>query len=399
MRSAIRFSYLIAIVLSAYPVWAQCGIDARLTKGTSRPDGNHVKGYSVAWAASGDWWNWTARAYGTFYFTPSGGSTQQLASGSNSGALSSGDYTNPNNPQWSNTTDLDSKGNGNYYATGYGDFFSLCGDQYYGVLYGQSPNRPVTAPTITGPNPAQNSWAFWYLGGAPSTDGYYVQAPLQGNPNWTPEKQGQTLNMVWQATQGATKVDFTTTNTSTTSSTTATSAAASDGMAYDVKVVFKVDGFSSAEFLMHINKPAHLNFPSSLFSFASTTGCPGYETPITYTGRDLWENALIEITTNEQFSNFTNGNTPPTKGWNLPNADVWHPGNRNEWIDSYTFKDTIWAYDCTGTWNPQPQTPQFGTSLVGYATQRLFMGSGTNGKGAQVQTGTMQWYRDHGSLQ
>ncbi|MDX2151213.1 MAG: hypothetical protein SFV54_10805 [Bryobacteraceae bacterium] len=390
-------SYLVAVVVAAHPAWGQCSISAQVTKGTNRPDGNHVKGYSVAWASSGDWWNWTARAYGTFYFTPLGGAPQQLASGSGSGALSNGDYTNPNNPQWSNTTDLDSKGNGNYYATGHGDFFSLCGDQYYGVLYGQSPNRPVNRPTITGPNPAQNSWAFWYLGGAPSTDGYYVQATLQGNANWSPERQGQTLNMTWQATPN--KVSFTTTNASTTSTTTTTSTGASDGMVYDVKVVFKVDGFSSVDFQMHINKPVHLNFPSSLLSFASSTGCPGYETPIYYTGRDLWENQLIEITTNEQFSNFINGNTPPITGWGTPSAGVWHPGNRNEWIDSYTFKDTIWAYDCGSTWNPRPQAPQGGTSLVRSATQRIYMGSGLNGSGAQVQTGTMQWYTDHGSLQ
>lgn len=374
----------------------QCSIDARVTKGTRRTDGNHMRGYSVAWAASGDWWNWAATTYGVFYFTPSGGSSQQIASGNASGWLSSGNSTDPSNPQWNSTTDLDSKGNGAYYTSGWGDFFSLCGDAYYNVLYGQSPNNSVSRPTITGPNQNQPNWAFWYLGGAPSTDGYYVQASLQGTPNWSPPS-GQGVSYTWVATAEPSKVSLNATSGST--QTTVTSQEASNGTVFDVKIVFKVDGFSSTEFPIHINRPAHLNFPTSIINFPSSSGCPGYEAPIDYTGKDLWNYSLIKITTNEQFTNWGTGNTPPVSGWSLFTQGVWSPNDPTAWVSDYVFRDTIWAYDCTGTWNPTLLTPSAGTDLVKFATQKIYIGSGTSGSGQQVQSGTMKWYRDHGSLE
>jgi len=390
-----RMLTLIALLLVAQGLLVgQCAIDARVTKGTHRTDGNHMEGYSVAWASAGDWWHWVAVAHGVFYFTPSGGSPQQLADGYSSGPLSGGDWSDPENPRWDADTDLDSKGNGAYFVSGWGDFFSTCGDQYYNIGYGQSPNNSVTRPTIVGPNPSQPNWAFWYLGGAPSIDGYYVQAGLQGVPNWS-APPGQQVNYSWVATAQPTKVSINPTNGT---STVLTSRTASDGMVYDVKIVFKVDGFSSEEFPIHINRPDHLNFPTSIISVPSGTGCPGYEASIDYTGRDLWGYALVKITTNETFTNWGVGNTPPVSGWPKAAQAVWNPSDPNEWVGDFVFRDTIWAYDCSGTWNPTVLPPSGGNDLVRFATQRIYMGSGTYGSGQQVQSGTMKWYRDHGGL-
>lgn len=181
------FMGLASLLAAACPALPQCScsIDARVTKGTKRPNGNSVQGYSVAWAASGDYYCWSAIAHGSLYFN-SGGGAIPVGSGTQSGGLNG--LGESGGPQWSKTTDLESHGNGEYWQTGFGDFFDLCGDAYYNQLYGESPHRSVTRPAVTVPTlpPGSDRFGFWYLGGQPSIDGYYVQAQLSGIDNWAP---------------------------------------------------------------------------------------------------------------------------------------------------------------------------------------------------------------------
>jgi len=374
----------------------QCWIDAKVTKHTRRTDGNHMRAEVIAWAPAGTLNLWGAQAYGDFYYEPPSGPPLTLLGSGYS--PSSSEYVNLADafPMWTNTTTLDGRGDGTYWAGGWGNFVSSCGDRIDGLYADTWTYDFVVRPTVTVTGyPQYSNFAFWYLNGAPSIDGYYVQAPLTGTPNWSPPAN-QNLDMRWEVTAKPLKVSL---STSTGSQTLVTSENASDGPVYDVKIVFKIDGFRSEEFPLHINKPVLLNRTEGGTSYPFLS-CPdrGWTLPMRYTGVDFWGYAMSKITTHEEFSNWAAGNTPIYAGWPYPTPAVWRPGHSDEWVSNYEFKDTMWAYDCNGTWNPLPEDPVGKNLSVRSANQKIYMGSGSVGKGTHVQTTIMTWFTDHGNV-
>lgn len=247
----------------------------------------------------------------------------------------------------------------------------------------------VTRPTITVPfgSYGQNQWAFWYLNGAPNIDEYTVSATLTGNPNYT----GTIITKSWFGVDKATKVSFNPTNAS---STTITSNAASDSTTYDVSVKFSIDGLNSDKLWIHINTPVSL-YTNSISDQGHPSGCSGYLTRFEYIGVDLWNYALTKITTNETFDADIPGPNPPTAGWPANAPDAWTP---DKWATNSTFVDSLYAYDCQGTWQPQPVTPRGLNSLVKSVPQKLYMGSATNGNGKLVKSATQDFYTDHANV-
>ena len=403
-----RLTVVTAIgVLSAFrcavPLFGSCQIDAEVTKGTVRMSGNLMRGYSVAWAGSGDWWNWSATVYGRLIFLPTQGSSSVQDQGSNSGPLSWDDDEDPGNPRWTGQAQLDGNGNGGYYVQGYADFYCNWGQYYPGVGNGISPSQSVTRPVISPPENTYGSdrWAFWYLNGEPSIDGFYVTADLSANDGMSGSNySGPTPNYDWGGVDKPGKISFETLGGT---ETLVTSLAASDSLSFDVGIKFYVDGFSSDEFWLHINTPKSLTNDGAM---STTKGCdgsgtPGYSTDVDYYGADMWGNRLYPITVNETHGNSaTPGSNPPTVGWPWPvSADVW-PAPAWRSVGGYSvFTDSIWARDCSNTWRPLPVPPQQLDSSVMSAPQGLFVGSSTNGRGVSVLTPTQTWYTDHGSAQ
>jgi hypothetical protein len=375
---------------------AQCSIGAVITHGVQRTNGNTMQGISIAWAEWGDWWNWTANAYGTTWFTPTGGGSSTAVQTGSSGwhPLQSGDYTNPNAPHWANANvPLDSRGNGFYFGEGWGYFANNCGGGPYPTGHEfASTGWAVTRPTITPPfgGYGTNQWAFWRLNGEPNIDGYVVSAQLVGNPNFT----GTISTMTWTGVDKPTKVSLNPSSGNAT--TTITSQERSDSKTFDVSVVFSIDGFKSEKLWIHINTPVSL-YKYSTLDGNHPEGC-GYQTKVEYTGLDFWDYGLLKITTNENHETMQPGDNPPTVGWGAVSDDVWIPANPEHWTSDYVFTDKIWARDCGGTWRPQPVGFSGLNSLVEFCTQSIYMGSGTTGKGTLVKSATQSWYTDHGDV-
>jgi hypothetical protein len=112
-----------------------------------------------------------------------------------------------------------------------------------------SVSRPLVK--VTGV-PSATQWSFWYLGGAPTIDGYYVEVALQGDDN-----TGVSIgSREWVKVDQPNKISLSTTSGSTTL---VSSQAASNSATYDISLVYKIDGFSSAKFKLHVNRPHHID--------------------------------------------------------------------------------------------------------------------------------------------
>jgi hypothetical protein len=255
------------------------------------------------------------------------------------------------------------------------------------VSYTQSGTYYTMRPFISTPMSA-----FWFLGtGQPSIDGYYVQTPINAQANYSANYAGVAPTINWVKTTNPSKISL---GSSTGSQVVVTSLAPSDSSIYDVGVTANVDGLPSAEQMLAINTPAQLIGPGILIT--DIVSCPngvesGWIIPITYEGKDMWDDWMTRLTTNEQF---TNWNIVGTKGWGPVNPSVWRAAS---WTSSTTFVDSMWAYDCTNSWHPAPAPPDTPNPVLAMsATQKISMGSATTGAGQPLQTKTMEWYTSLG---
>ena len=173
--------------------------------------------------------------------------------------------------------------------------------------------RPTISPPAGSPYPA-GEYAIWYLGGQPSQSGYYTSTTLAGadnigacgtcNPvyNWaiTQSPNGATV----QPVAFGTKVHCET----------VTSQTSSDGQVYDTGIVFSVDGFLSAEFMMNLDTPASASMVLAN-QVANPTGCQnpnvngGYDNQYNYAPYDLWGYNLTPIVVNEENNQFQDVST------------------------------------------------------------------------------------------
>ncbi len=397
------------LLLASAPAFAEyCNANLNVTMGTQRLSGNSMEGYVVAWADDGDWWDWEAQVYGQLLFKPSGGASWSLQDDgfSSWGPLEGGDDDGGDdsyNPTWRSTSYLNSNGAGAYAVYGYGSF-SCEGEMYdeyvgAGMSDGESVVRPVISPPAL--TYGSNCWAFWYLNGQPSIDGYYVQAALSANDNLSGSSyEGGTPSYAWGEVTSGSKVSF---SPSDGTQTTVTSEAASDEAIYDVTIGFWVDGFESDPFYLAINTPIAAEALSVITPIDDDY--PGYRTYVQYEITDLWTEVIAPITTNETHGNVTygdpnNGGCPPTSGWPWPPAaSVWTV-DPFLWNDGQSFIDTIWATDPNNTFIPHPVPADQGTGcLVMSGGQGIFAGSGTNGQGTQVLAATQSWHDNSGSVQ
>jgi hypothetical protein len=387
-----------AVVVSLSPcVFAQCSTDAFITKRTRRLNGNQVEGRVIGWTKNGDWWNWYIKAYGEVYFTPSGGATTKIAEGMREG-WSWGPSSNPNephpsNPTWTHLAELEPRGNGSYFARGWGTFTQpWCG--IVGTVSAEnSPAQGVLRPTISGPGGSASA-AFWYLQGAPSIDGYYVQSSLSGNVNWFPEPGQPTPAKSW-STDSPNKLSINVTGSTVSTSTAALTSTGHSGFGsytFDIFVTFSADGFKSQPFPIFINVPYTMTT-----SYASTTCTsigrsePGYVTTVRHSITDLAGGFLAPITTTESLENikYVGGYSSSNSNWLAvpPTPATWTAAN---WFFGNYFIDDLWA---CGTLTPSPGST---TNAVIDETQKFWVGSAQGFNGRCVQRGVVTLYGDRG---
>lgn len=390
---------VIGLMPSVMP--AQCWTDAMVTKRARRTDGNHMSGVVIGWTKNGDWWNWYAKVNGEMYFTPAGGSASKFAEGTAEGWSWGPSSSNPNepdyrNPTWSHLAELQPRGSGSYYSRGWGTFLNFnCGIQGSQAA-ANSPAQVVTRPTVTGPQ-GVTSAEFWYLGGAPSIDEYYVQWPLTGNVNWFPDSGQPTPVKSW-STDSPSKLSISVTSSSITASNvtlTSEGHSAFGSYSHDITVTFSADGFLSAPFPVFINTPFTM---TTSYGSSSCTALgkpePGYVTMVRHGIADLAGGSVAYITTNESLENikYTGGYSSANSNWlNKPPVQaVW---SASDWLLGGYFIDDLWA--CGGDLNPIPGS---GTGAVVHSTQKFWVGSPSQFNGRCVQRGVPTLFRDHGSV-
>ena len=277
------------------------------------------------------------------------------------------------------------RGVGFYQLQGRHEAQSGCG--YQATPLDLTASLTVERPTISGND------RFWYLGGAPSIDGYYVQTLLTADPRTT------VAQPYWSVTQNPSKVSL---SCSVCTQNTITSLDASTPGQMDVKVKVSVGGLESAEFPLGINTPHLMVYPGIVPTTPHSSG-PGYVTTIEYRVRDLWSGGpLVPITLHETLENWQRDWPTPLIGWLPdPTAGVW-PASLWEFsasLGQWYFSDFLYAYDNTGQWNPQPTPFVGGVQRVKHGTQKFFVGSPTPFSGTCVQRNRFQLYTDHGEAE
>ena len=312
--SSTTFQNLGSNTTQPFPAYTEdCYLDANGASNTNRTTGNQVAGTGTIYPNQiiG---NWSVTITTTLLFTPTGGTE---------GAVSANSYTfswDPGTPPGVASTEtidassaLQPYGAGSYrtsaaYSGSCGgvEFVPNGSPVYSGPLAIQ---RPTISPPAGSPYPA-GEYAIWYLGGQPSQSGYYTSTTLAGadnigacgtcNPvyNWaiTQSPNGATVQPVAFGSPKSTV-------------TTVTSQTSSDGQVYDTGIVFSVDGFLSAEFMMNLDTPASASMVLAN-QVANPTGCQnpnvngGYDNQYNYAPYDLWGYNLTPIVVNEENNQF-----------------------------------------------------------------------------------------------
>jgi hypothetical protein len=299
---------------------------------------------------------------------------------------------------------------------------------YYPVYvhyYDYSNTYVAQKPTITGPYDSTSA-AIWYLGGAPSIDGYYTQVPLYGNTNW-----GGSLH--WSVIQRSDKVSL---SSSIANQNLATSTGANksqnDGLYdYDVLAQADTDGLPTDPFPISVNAPwsVYSSYLGTVQYISDSGPQQGYQSAYNYLLFDVANNRMsTPITLHETLENC------------LANPPFDQPGNQTTWcglvVKATWFPSSSfppgWDKPVAGSWNgdaswtdfywaagmalyPAPQTPPapptpLGVTAVTNNTQKFFIGalgdSNTNPSlqpnifaGMCVQRNKIQSYEDHGERQ
>jgi hypothetical protein len=242
---------------------------------------------------------------------------------------------------------------------------------------------------------------LWFLGNGITADGSYNAQTLftPGAANGAPESPTYVI------TAGSTKLSLSCTNCA---NPTATAIGASGGcQTYDVVVNTSYNGFLSDPFYLFINRPWNLVASTDpthgtwVYSYPLNNG---YATYIWYKASGLCLNdaSMSGYDLNEQFS----GNwIPDIPGENWPPTTTagtyYAPPGTPTWADQVYISNPgsspgDQAYCGNGVLcSPQWTNPGGGPhTLVDHVPQSWFIGSGTSGVGARVQSDTVQRYTD-----
>lgn len=379
----MKNNYLCAAVFSmafaaCIPASAQCEIYAQVTKTAARQDGNHMLSRVMAWASAGDWWNWYATVNGQLWFTPTGGTQYVVASGSQSGYLWGG--TDYRNPTWSVNEVLEPRGNGQYFTRGWATFVSAC--MTGGTIPpADSPKQTIARPVIS------MDRALWFLG-----EGIPTYVGLTTTATFALDKKGATETPGWSIVAGNEKLELSCSSCANPVGTARGGNTICGGW-NEIRVKANVNGFSSEEYLVFINRPyafgsgttAHWPYPDG--------GLVGYISQISYSIKELCDNTIY-VPVNETLSPAVKDN--PQANWPFDSIE------EGSW-QSFDY-DSIYAAGPVGhPYIPVPRVPDPGATCVvqvgqkvAWKQQEFRAGSAEIGKGALVQRNRLQWFEDHG---
>ncbi len=377
------FSTVVAAgLLTCTALWSQCTDQTTLeniTDNVIRTGGNQVFSFSQSYV-TGDYADvWTV--YAAAQITLNGNA---LHSGSDTE-----DSGNTAEVYWYDA--LSTTGPGTFAEADQHRFTNPCGTNDYYTYNDRS--LTVSKPTLTGPNNTTSA-AFWYLNGAPSIDGYYVQwGPFTANPNWP----GQNPTVTW-STDTPGKLMLTVDPSTLTATATSTGASSNNSGTYDIHITVSLDGFNSDPFPIYIDTPYGMTTSIAGDSCSSISRPdPGYVTDVSHGIYDLIGYTLVPITTNESLEKIQliNGYSSNNSNWNLNIAQgVWDPG---DWITVPSkFIDNLWA---CGSLTPTPQSyNESGTNAVVNETQKFWVGSSSQFSGTCTQRGVVTLFTDHGAV-
>jgi hypothetical protein len=278
--------------------------------------------------------------------------------------------------------------------------------------YDSTSTYVASKPTIVGPNDPTTgvpttSAAIWYLGGAPSIDGYYVQTVLTGSTNW-----GVGLLPHWISTQntggGMISMSASAAVQNTITSAAPSASSPSVGYVYDVNIQVTTDGLPSDPFPVSINAPLSI----ARRALEPSGGATGWENDFAYRILDLVGTPLTPITLHETFEHqkllppwsSTVARTDPNySNWlsYAPAAGVWKQSAASDpsiWTPSGEFIDHVWAFDSSGTMIPTPVTFASSPTPVIDISQKFFIGGDTASTfiGQCVSVGKLTYFTDHG---
>ncbi len=153
-----------------------------------------------------------------------------------------------------------------------------------------------------------------------------------------------------------------------------------------------VNGVTSNNFTLTSMGPKFLSRSDKIDFPCSETGMTGWDSTISYTLRDNFNNAIPNVFMNEAFSGSTVWPKPPSK----PGATT----------STGTFTDDIFVCAQSGALNPMPKPPQNPESntVVDSFHQNWCAGANVSNpwgsvcQGGPVQSGTMIRYIDHGQV-
>lgn len=290
---------------------------------------------------------------------------------------------------------LEPRGSGAYHVRA--ATWGVCNGQtiyYQGPIADSSP-FPVQRPAVFVPDSAGNptgltSADFWYLNGAPSTDGYYTQYRLAMNPNTTP---GQGTHGYSWITNDNSKLDLIPENPATKVIIVSKGSSTPGYPSGEITVKASLNGFTSLAFQVRINAPHRLRMGNNGTPFNETCstiyGSPayiGYQSGYVYNILDLTGAVLTPIITHETLENrkvVVPGGS--SSNWaTMPSRGTWTPGNPDHWGQI----DNAWAFIdnyrvCSGptlielTPLPFDPTPNAPAAPVVNFTQKFWVGTTT----------------------
>ena len=229
----------------------------------------------------------------------------------------------------------------------------------------------TSRPTISGPN------TVWWFNGK-TVSGYATQITLTTQASGT-----------WAVSTGSNEVQLSSTSgQSVNISGTGTFSSSTN----DVGINVTVNGVASNTFQLTSMGPKFLGRSSKIDSPCSGTGEIGWDSSINYTLRDNFSNTMPNAPINEAFSGSTVWPRPPST-----------PGTTNA---TGGFADGIFVCAKAGGLTPMPEVPQNPetTTVIDSFHQNWCAGAnvtnswGSACQGAQVQSGTMIRYKDHGNV-
>jgi hypothetical protein len=248
----------------------------------------------------------------------------------------------------------------------------------YTASYAYCPQRIATPqstvnvkPTISGPN------TVWWFNGQ-TVPGFPTQITLSTQAPGT-----------WNVTAGANEVHL---SSNSGASVTVTGTGTFSQTLNDVQITVTVNGMTSDPFSLSSNGAKSISRSSKIDFPCSGTGLQGWDTQINYTLRDNFNNAMGSVPVNEGFGGTAVWPQPVSTGGTTTTTG--------------TFTDDITVCASPGSLNPMPISPQqpetttivdsFGQTWCAGITVSNPWGSAC--QGAQVQSGTMKRFLDHGDV-